>query len=86
MPSQQNKFFLDRRKFLSSSSTALAAIACSSMVGTSRFAWAQSASTETVEAKTAYGRLRGTRKGDLVIFKGIPYSQAGSIHCRPAWK
>ena len=43
-------------------------------LGASRLAWAQPAPTENVEAKTAYGRLRGKRTGDLVTFKGIPYA------------
>jgi len=74
MPSNHNKFRLDRRKFLGDSSMALAAIAGSSLVGASRLAWALPATAETVEVKTAYGRLHGTRKGDLVTFKGIPYA------------
>jgi len=49
-------------------------MAGSSIVGVSKVAWAQSAKTETVEVKTAYGRLRGMRTGDLVTFKGIPYA------------
>src|SRR5436189_390362 len=74
MPSHHNKYLLDRRKFLGDSSMALAAIAGSSLVGASRLAWALPATAETVEVKTAYGRLHGTRKGDLVTFKGIPYA------------
>src|SRR5436190_22613028 len=77
MPSHHNKYLLDRRKFLGDSSMALAAIAGSSLVGASRLAWALPATAETVEVKTAYGRLRGTRKGDLITFKGVPY--AGSV-------
>lgn len=53
---------------------AVAAIAGSSMVGASSIAWAQPAKAETVEVMTAYGRLRGTRHGDLTTFKGIPYA------------
>ncbi len=53
---------------------ALAAIAGSSLVGARELAWALPATAETVEVNTAYGRLRGTRKGDLVTFKGIPYA------------
>jgi len=74
MPTNDNKFLLDRRKFLADSSMALAAIACSSLAGGSTLAWALPATAETVEVKTAYGRLRGARKGDLVTFKGIPYA------------
>jgi para-nitrobenzyl esterase len=32
---------------------------------------------ESVEVSTAYGRLRGESRGDLLIFRGIPY--AGSV-------
>jgi len=53
---------------------AVAAIAASSLVGAGAPAWALPARTETVEVKTAYGRLRGQRKGDLVTFKGVPYA------------
>ena len=63
-----------RRKFLADSSMALAAIAGSSLVGASRIAWGLPDAAETVEVKTAYGRLRGKRTGDLVTFKGIPYA------------
>jgi para-nitrobenzyl esterase len=74
VPSDQNNLLLDRRKFLSDTSLALAAIAGSSLVGAGMFAYARPTTTETVEVKSAYGRLRGTRKGDLVTFKGIPYA------------
>jgi len=53
---------------------AVAAIAASSLVGATGPAWALPAKPETVEVKTAYGRLRGRRNGDLVTFKGIPYA------------
>jgi para-nitrobenzyl esterase len=33
--------------------------------------------TEYVTATTVYGKLRGSRRGDLVTFKGVPY--AGSV-------
>jgi para-nitrobenzyl esterase len=39
--------------------------------------FAQKSTTEYVEVKTGYGRIRGLRQGDLVTFKGIPY--AGSV-------
>ena len=42
-----------------------------------RHAFAQQAEPEYVEVKTAYGRLRGAKTGNLTTFKGIPY--AGSI-------
>jgi para-nitrobenzyl esterase len=75
MSSNEKTLLLDRRKFLTQSSMAVAAIAGSSMVGASRIAWAQPAKTETVEVKTACGRLRGMRHGgDLTTFKGVPYA------------
>ena len=73
MPSDRN-CLLDRRKFLTDGSMALAATAGSSVVGASRFTWAGSATTEIVEVEIAYGRLRGKRNGDLITFKGIPYA------------
>ena len=42
-----------------------------------RTALAQPAEPEYVEVKTAYGRLRGARTGNLTTFKGIAY--AGSV-------
>jgi hypothetical protein len=74
MPSNSNPFLMDRRKFLTHTSLALAAMAGNSVSGTAKFAWGQRAATQMVEVKTAYGRLRGMRRGDLVTFKGIPYS------------
>jgi len=63
----------DRRVFLSGTSMALAAFSGRSWVGAS--AWAgPPPPTETVEARTSYGRVRGKRRGDLAIFKGIPYA------------
>ena len=53
---------------------ALAAIASSSLGSASGLAGGLPATAETVEVKTAYGRLRGTRKGDLITFKGVPYA------------
>jgi len=54
MPSGQNKFLLNRRKFISSSSMALAAIAGTSVVGTSRLAWARPApNTAPTQSKAA---------------------------------
>ena len=76
MQISQRRMLVDRRKFLVDGSIALAALAGSSAMGTGKLAWAQIAS-ETVEVKTAYGRLRGKRTGDLVTFKGVPY--AGSV-------
>jgi len=63
---------LNRRKFLTDSSIGLAAIAATSAISSSRLAWAQPSTEETVEVKTAYGGLRGKRHGDLITFKGIP--------------
>jgi para-nitrobenzyl esterase len=65
---------LDRRRFLSGSSMAVAGVAGSWLLDANKFAWASSAKVETVEAKTAYGRIRGTRQGDLSRFKGVPYA------------
>src|ERR1017187_9698989 len=42
-----------------------------------RTAFAQPAEPDYIEVKTAYGRLRGARTGNLTTFKGIPY--AGSV-------
>src|SRR5256714_6666750 len=67
---------LSRRKFLAHSSIGLAAVASTSYVG-GTLAWAWPASEETVEVKTAYGRLRGKRAGEVITFKGVPY--AGSV-------
>src|SRR5947199_2478472 len=39
--------------------------------------FAQTAEPEYVEVKTAHGRLRGAKTGNLTTFKGIPY--AGSV-------
>jgi para-nitrobenzyl esterase len=74
MPFDFNPLLMNRRRFLSNSSMALATIAGSSVIGATKFAWSRPVPPETVEVKTAYGRLRGTRKGDLVTFKGIPYA------------
>lgn len=63
---------LDRRKFLSTGSMTLLGLT------SARHAFSQQpAKSEEAIAKTTYGRLRGTRRGDLVTFKGIPY--AGSV-------
>lgn len=67
---------MSRRKFLAQSSLTMAAVAGAASLSSS-FAIAQTAATEYVEVKTAYGRLRGQRQRDLVTFKGIPY--AGSV-------
>jgi len=42
-----------------------------------RMGFGQTAEPEYVEVKTAHGRLRGARTGNLTTFKGIPY--AGSV-------
>ncbi len=74
MPSSHDTLLLGRRKFLADSSMALAAITGSSLAGASSLAWGQAAANQSVEVKTAYGRLRGRRTGDLLTFKGIPYA------------
>jgi para-nitrobenzyl esterase len=74
LPSDFNPLLMDRRKFLTNTSLAMASVAGNSAIGAARFAWSRPAPAETIEVKTAYGRLRGTRKGDLVTFKGIPYA------------
>src|SRR5438552_631314 len=75
---------LNRRKFLTDGSIGLAAIAATSAISSSRLAWAQPSTEETVEVKTAYGGLRGKRHGDLITFKGIPY--AGAVSGRNRFK
>lgn len=39
-----------------------------------RLGFAKAAATEYVQVKTAHGRIRGQRQGNLVAFKGIPYA------------
>ena len=56
MSSHQDALQFDRRKFLTGSSMAMAAVATSSLLGTNGFAWEQPAAAETVEVKTAYGQ------------------------------
>lgn len=77
MSLKQSNALMDRRSFLTHSCLGLAALAGSSVFGTSCYAWTQSEAGETVEVKTAYGRLRGKRSGDVITFKGVPY--AGSV-------
>ena len=43
-------------------------------VALQRSVFAQTAEPEYVEVKTAYGRLRGAKTGNLTTFKGIPYA------------
>ena len=71
-----NPPLLNRRKFLTDSSIGLAAAASTSLFA-GKVAWARAATDETVEVKTAYGRLRGKRQGEVITFKGIPYT--GSV-------
>lgn len=77
MTFRQKTTLMDRRSFLTHTSMAIAAIAGSSLFGTSGYASSQNNAGETVEVKTAYGRLRGKRNGDVITFKGVPY--AGSV-------
>jgi para-nitrobenzyl esterase len=51
------------------------AVACAATLDQRVFA--QAAEPEYIEIKTAYGRLRGAKTGNLTTFKGIPY--AGSV-------
>jgi len=46
-------------------------------------AFAQPAEPEYIEVKTAYGRLRGARTGNLTTFNGIPH--AGPVSRRRSW-
>jgi para-nitrobenzyl esterase len=52
--------------------------------------FAQAAEPEFVDVKTAYGRLRGARTGNLTTFKGVPYggpvSGANRFKAAPALK
>src|SRR5947199_5052655 len=77
MSLEQNCSPMNRRSFLSHTSKALAAVAGTSLIGASRYSWSQNDRGETVEVKTAYGRLRGKRNGEVITFKGVPY--AGSV-------
>jgi para-nitrobenzyl esterase len=72
----QNNPALSRRKFLAHTSIGLAAAASTSLIP-GRLTWARPSNQEIVEVKTAYGRLRGKRAGDVIAFKGVPY--AGSV-------
>ncbi|HTY63401.1 MAG TPA: carboxylesterase family protein [Acidobacteriota bacterium] len=75
----------ERRDFLCRIPVALGALSVPAMRLPGLFA--QSAGSEVV-AKTSYGRVRGTRKDGVVIFKGIPYagSPAGDNRFKPAPK
>jgi para-nitrobenzyl esterase len=73
---------LNRRKFLARG--ALTAAGAASFRG---LGFAQTGAGEYVEVKTAYGRLRGRRQGNLATFKGVPYggtvSGAGRFKAAP---
>jgi len=72
-PSEKNpSFVIERRTFLEQ----VAAFAGAASFGPRLFA--TSDQTEDVVVKTAYGRVRGRRQGNLVTFKGIPYAGAVS--------
>ena len=74
MSRNQPRLLLDRRTFLSHASKAMAGFASCAVAFDNRLAWAQSQPKDTVDVRTAYGRLRGIRDGDLVTFKGVPYA------------
>ena len=74
MPSGQNHSLISRRSFLTHGSMALTAMAGSSLLGSSRYAKGQSNGGESIEVKTAYGRLRGKRTNNVITFKGVPYA------------
>jgi para-nitrobenzyl esterase len=84
MPFEQNNALMNRRRFLANSSLALAAMAGASLTGASSDAWDQAENGETVEVKTACGRLRGKRNADVITFKGVPY--AGSVSGKNRFK
>src|SRR5205807_9141906 len=84
MPFEQNNALMNRRRFLANSSLALAAMAGASLTGASSDAWDQAENGETVEGKTACGRLRGKRNADVITFKGVPY--AGSVSGKNRFK
>ena len=75
-----NPFVLSRRKILTAVPLSLAVGAAE------RSGFAQTAEPEYVEVKTAYGRLRGARTGNLTTFKGIPYAGpvSGAGRFKPA--
>ena|SRR6266699_2214308 len=77
MSFDESRLLINRRKFLADRSAVMAAIASTGLIGSSRPAWGRSEATETVEVKTNYGRLRGKRNGDVITFKGVPYT--GSV-------
>ena len=66
---------ITRRTALRSFSTALGTLAA-----------ARAQSSENVTAKTVYGQVRGARKDNVVVFKGIPYagSPEGAGRFKPA--
>ena len=66
---------MNRRNFLvrGGSMTMGAAIAGDALAKP-RLGFAREGSTESVEVKTACGRLRGLRQGDFATFKGVPYA------------
>ena len=59
----------DRRQFLSSAPLTLLGLTGK------RIAWSQQSSAKLEDAivSTSFGLVRGSRRGDLVTFKGIPY-------------
>ena len=60
---------IERRRFLGHAAAFAGAASFAQRLGL-----AKTIATEYVEVKTAYGRIRGLRQGNLVTFKGIPYA------------
>src|SRR6266496_5892395 len=74
---KQDDSRMNRRSFLAHSSMALATMAGTSLIGAGTYLSGQAAAEESVQVKTAYGKLRGKRTRDVITFKGVPY--AGSV-------
>ncbi len=66
--SKTSPWLVDRRAFLAQ----MTAAGVASVVP--RTTWGETPATEYAVVSTAYGRIRGGRKGDLLTFKGVPYA------------